>query len=183
LISVFVVALIVDALAPNFGGKKNQMQALKVAAYAFTPAWVVSVLHVIPALGTLVLLAGIYSIYVLYLGLPVLMQAPKEKAGAYTAVVGVCAIVVFVIIGALASTFTRFGGPGPLGVVERSHSVTDARRQAAAREAALRTFSPEVRAAAEKVQAAAESGDQAAQMAAAIEAARSLKLIKEADEK
>lgn len=114
LISVYFVALVIDALAPTFGGRKDSMQALKVAAYAFTPAWVMSVLHVIPALGILVLLAGLYSIYVLYLGLPVLMQAPKEKAGAYTVVVAVCAALIFVVIGAVASAFTRFGGPGPL---------------------------------------------------------------------
>ena len=36
LASVFVLALIIDALAPTFGGTKNQVQALKVAAYSNT---------------------------------------------------------------------------------------------------------------------------------------------------
>ena len=40
LVGVFIVALIIDALAPSFGGEKNQEQALKVAAYASTPSWV-----------------------------------------------------------------------------------------------------------------------------------------------
>jgi hypothetical protein len=34
LVSVYVLALIVDGLAPTFGGQKNTLQALKVCAYA-----------------------------------------------------------------------------------------------------------------------------------------------------
>src|SRR5580765_8206327 len=44
LAGVYVLALIIDALAPQFGGQKNQAQALKVAVYSFTPAWVGGVL-------------------------------------------------------------------------------------------------------------------------------------------
>src|ERR1019366_2975341 len=84
LAAVFLVALLIDALAPTFGGEKNPLQALKLATFSYTPAWVAGVLHNIPALGVLVLLAGLYSLYVLYLGLPVLMKAPKEKAVGYT---------------------------------------------------------------------------------------------------
>jgi len=51
LVAVFVVGLIVDALAPTFGGEKNATQAMKCAVYAYTPAWVAGVLHLIPALG------------------------------------------------------------------------------------------------------------------------------------
>ena len=34
LVGVFVLALIVDALAPRFGGQKSSIQALKLAVYA-----------------------------------------------------------------------------------------------------------------------------------------------------
>src|SRR5215471_979529 len=44
LISVFIISLIIDALAPTFGAQKNRAQALKVAAYSFTPAWVAGAL-------------------------------------------------------------------------------------------------------------------------------------------
>ena len=44
LIAVFIVALIVDALAPTFGGTKNQVQALKVVAYSYTASWVGGIL-------------------------------------------------------------------------------------------------------------------------------------------
>src|SRR5580698_11296441 len=40
LVSVYVLALIIDALAPQFGGQKSQIQALKVATYSSTAVWV-----------------------------------------------------------------------------------------------------------------------------------------------
>jgi hypothetical protein len=70
LVGVFVLSLIIDALAPTFGGQKNQIQALKVAAYSYTAAWVGGIFSLIPALAILGLLAGLYSLSLLYLGLP-----------------------------------------------------------------------------------------------------------------
>ena len=104
LIAVYVLALIIDALAPTFGGTKSQIQALKVAAYSSTAGWVVGIFALVPALQVLGIL-GLYSLYLLYLGLPVLMKSPKEKALGYTAVVIVAAIVLFMIIGTVAAQF------------------------------------------------------------------------------
>ena len=105
---VYVLALIIDALAPNFGGVKDQMQALKVAAYSSTASWVVGIFGLIPALSWLGVL-GLYSLYLLYLGLPVLMKSPAEKAMGYTAVVIIAAIVLFLVIGLVAGTFMTMG--------------------------------------------------------------------------
>ncbi len=104
LVGVYVLALIIDALAPNFSGQKNRIQALKVAAYSSTAAWVAGIFGLIPALAILGLL-GLYSLYLLYLGLPVLMKAPQEKAMSYTVVVIICAIVLFLIIGVITARF------------------------------------------------------------------------------
>ena len=115
LISVFVLALIIDALAPTFGGQKNQMQALKVAAYSSTAAWVAGIFGIIPALAILGLL-GLYSLFLLYLGLPVLMKSPQDKAVGYTVVVIICAIVLWIVVGWITSRFmwrpTGMGMPG-----------------------------------------------------------------------
>jgi hypothetical protein len=100
LVGVWVLAFIIDALAPNFGGTKNSIQALKVAAYAATASWLAGIFMLIPALGILGLL-GLYSLYLLYLGLPVLMKSPQEKSMGYTVVVIVCAIVLAVVIGSI----------------------------------------------------------------------------------
>lgn len=106
---VYVLALIIDALAPHFGGTSNQIQALKVAAYSSTASWVAGIFGLIPPLGWLGIL-GLYSLYLLYLGLPVLMKAPADKAAGYTGVVVIAAIVLFLVIGLVAGTFMA----GPL---------------------------------------------------------------------
>jgi hypothetical protein len=114
LIGTFVLALIIDALAPTFGGQKNQIQALKVAAYSSTAAWLAGIFVIIPALAILGLL-GLYSLYLLYLGLPVLMKAPQDKAMGYTVVVIIVAIVLYLIIGVIVAQFAwrpAMGMPG-----------------------------------------------------------------------
>ena len=100
---VYVLALIIDSLAPTFGGQKNQMQALKVAVYSSTASWVAGIFMIIPALGILGLL-GLYSLYLLYAGLPVLMKAPADKAMGYTVVTIICAIVLYFVLGIIAGT-------------------------------------------------------------------------------
>lgn len=108
LVSIYVLALIIDALAPNFGGQKNQLNAFKVAAYSWTAAWIAGIFGIIPMLGILAIV-GLYSLYLLYLGLPVLMKAPEDKAVGYTVVVVVAAIVLWIVVafvvGALATAF------------------------------------------------------------------------------
>lgn len=92
LAGVYVLALIINTLAPTFGGTSNLTQALKVAAYGATAAWVGGVFHLLPALGILGLLAALYTLYLLYLGLPVLMKSPPERSLGYTASVVIAAI-------------------------------------------------------------------------------------------
>lgn len=115
LVGTFVLALIIDALAPTFGGQKNQMQALKVAAYSSTAAWVAGIFSLFPPLAILGLL-GLYSLYLLFLGLPVLMKAPEDKAMGYTVVVIICALVLWIIIATITRQFmwrpTGMGLPG-----------------------------------------------------------------------
>ena len=102
LVGLFITSFIVDALAPSFGGEKNQVQALKLVAYANTAAWVAGVLNIIPILGALAsLVGGIYSLYTLYIGLPKLMKNPADKSVVYFIVVLIVAIVVYAVIGAI----------------------------------------------------------------------------------
>lgn len=124
LIGTFVLALIIDALAPSFGGTKNRVQALKVAAYASTAGWVAGIFQLIPMLGWLGIL-GLYSLYLLYLGLPKLMRSPPEKSVGYIAAVIVAGIVIFFVIGALSATVGRaFYSPSVLAAGDTSAAGT-----------------------------------------------------------
>ncbi len=100
---VYVLALIIDALAPNFGGTKNMNQALKLAVYSATASWLAGIFSMIPGLSILGLL-GLYSLYLLFTGLPLLMKSPEDKAMTYTIVIIVCAIVIGVVIGAISAS-------------------------------------------------------------------------------
>lgn len=104
LVGTYVLGLIIDALAPTFNGQRSQIQALKVAVYSSTASWIAGIFQLIPGLRLLTIL-GLYSLYLLYLGLPVLMKSPRDKAVAYTAVVILAAIVLFMLTGMLASRF------------------------------------------------------------------------------
>jgi hypothetical protein len=106
LASIYVIALVINGLAPKFGGEKNVDQALKLAAYASTPAWVAGALQVLPSLSVIVLLAGIYSLYVLYVGIPVMMKAPHDRAVGYAAVTVLCVILLSIVAGVLTAAMT-----------------------------------------------------------------------------
>jgi hypothetical protein len=169
----FVMALIINALAPGFGGTANQVQALKTAAYCYTAVWVVGVLNILPGLGVLVFLlvlaAGIYAIYLLYLGLQRTMLSPMDRAGGYTAVVVIIGVIVAWVLGfvvAIGSGMSAYSGGAlshgaPFGT---SSSFTPDNSTALGALAAIGQRADE---ASKKMEAAKKSGDANAQAAAA----------------
>jgi hypothetical protein len=102
LVGVFVIALIIDELAPSFGGTKSRIQALKLVIYAWTAAWLAGIFAVVPFLGILGIV-GLYSFYLLYLGVPKMMKAPEDKAMGYTAVSIILGIIVYFVVAAVAA--------------------------------------------------------------------------------
>lgn len=120
----YVLALVIEALAPSFGGVKDRTQAFKVAAYASTASWVAGVFSLVPALAIIGLLGALYSLFLLFKGLPVVMKTPEDKALPYTAVVIVVAIVIALVIGAITSgVMTMSGALRPPGLGDVSGSV------------------------------------------------------------
>jgi hypothetical protein len=83
----YIAALIIDALAPSFGGQKNFGNALKLSVYSYTPGWLAGILIVIPLVGFLALIALLYCLYLFWTGAPPLMKVPQGKVTAYTAAV------------------------------------------------------------------------------------------------
>ena len=100
LIITFVLALIVDALAPSFGGTKDIVASLKLTAYSYTIAWLAGIFNLLGMLGSVIALAAaIYAFYTFYLGVPVLKKATPEKAVQFTLVIVVCGIVLGLLSG------------------------------------------------------------------------------------
>lgn len=161
LVGVFVMALIIDALAPTFSAQKDRTQALKTVAYSYTAAWVAGIAMIVPGIGWLIALAGgIYSIYLLYVGLPHTMKVPQEKAAGYTAVAIIVAIVLYFIVAAVVGTIAGIGfGAGGAG----TYSSRDAEFDEDSPLGKLEQWGKSVEEAGKKLEAAQESGDQAAQ--------------------
>ena len=165
LVGVFLLSLIIDALAPTFGGQKNSSQALKLAVYSYTPAWIAGVLQLFPVLGILGIFAAFYGVYLLYLGLPPLMHSPQDKSIPYTIVVLICAIVLSVVITAVGAMVIGAGMVGR-GALTRSNDVQFDKNSTMGKLDALGKKLDESN---KKMEAAAKSGDPNAQAAAAIE--------------
>jgi len=112
-IGCFVIGLIINALAPTFGGRPDSNQALKTSIYCYTPVLVGGIARVLPLIGGLVeIVAGLYSLYVLYLGLPVMMKAPRDKAPGYTVVIVICSIILGAAISGIALVLGALGFAG-----------------------------------------------------------------------
>ncbi len=102
--SVYLLALMIDALAPTFEATKSFDNALKLAVFSATPFWLSGILSLLPGLGFVRILVLIYSAYLLWLGIPPLMRAPQDKALAYTGAVAACAVaigIVFLVVAGL----------------------------------------------------------------------------------
>ncbi|MCB2018049.1 MAG: YIP1 family protein [Hydrogenophaga sp.] len=161
---VFVLSLIADALAPTFKGEKNALKAFKLVAYGGTASMVGGIFGLLPSLSILGVLAGLYSIYLIYTGIPVLMKAPEDKALGYTAVLIVCGIVAGMVIGAVSAMFTgggpgmHMGSAGPAGEVNIKVPGSDVTLNTAKLEEAARKMEEAGR----QMEAAQAKGDHAA---------------------
>ena len=119
---VFVLGLVIDALAPSFDGTKDRLKAMKVAVYGSTASWLAGVFGLIPMLGILGLL-GLYSLFLVYRGLPRLMKAPQDKALGYTAVV-IVLMIVFAIVASLIVAPLHMLGMATGGLSTTTTSIT-----------------------------------------------------------
>jgi Yip1-like protein len=174
IVSVLVISLIINALAPSFGGEKNTAQAFKVAVYSYTPAWVAGVLQILPFLGILAIFAALYGIYLLYLGLPRLMKCPDDKAIGYTVVVVICGIIVFTCVSFVGAGIAGIGmiSSGALAGLTgapQTRSGSEAEFDKNSPVGKLQELGKKMDESSKKLDAAEKKGDQSAQIAAAVE--------------
>jgi hypothetical protein len=116
LVGVYVTAYVANWLAPKFNSKQDLTSAMKAVVFSYTPAWIASILSIIPSLSVLVTIAGLYSLYVLYLGLPAMMDTPPEKKLGYVVTVIIASIVVMVVVSLIAGLVLSSAHVGRMGV-------------------------------------------------------------------
>jgi hypothetical protein len=100
LASVWALAALMQLLAGPFGAVKDRLAAFKVAAYASTAGWAASVFYLVPAIGFLALFGQLYTLYLLYRGVQVLLR-PQGRILSYVALVVVCYIVLGMLVASL----------------------------------------------------------------------------------
>lgn len=80
---IYLVAVAISRLAPSFEGKVDDLRALKLVAYSYTPVWLAEIFGLIPGLRWLDVL-GLYGIYLLHIGLPRLTRSREDYSDVYT---------------------------------------------------------------------------------------------------
>ncbi|MDZ4690424.1 Yip1 family protein [Terricaulis sp.] len=103
---VFLLGLLVNTLADQFDGDRDELSAQKIAAYSLTPSFLSGLFSLWPPLWWLSLFALGAMVYIMYRGLPILMKAPQERALHYAGTVTVAAMVAGIVLFGLASCVT-----------------------------------------------------------------------------
>ncbi len=172
---VYLLALVANALAPTFGGEKNFLQALKLSAYGCTASFVAGIFGIVPQL-TILSLLGLYTVYLLYLGLPHTMRNPEDKSVGYIVSIAVIGIVLAIVLGAIVGSITAGSARAGLANVaaqnggEFTADPDSALGKLAAIGAQMEVAGARVEAAKAAAAAAAKSGDSAAAAAASAAA-------------
>ncbi len=107
IVSFFVCTYIVDALATNFNSEKNLNKSAQLVAYSFTASWISGVFNLIPSLSVLGIL-GLYSIYLFYIGLPIMKKTPEDKVIFYMLISALVIIIVNIAISFVMGKFLNF---------------------------------------------------------------------------
>jgi len=95
---VYLMGLIIAAIAPSQGGTNDKMSAFKLSVYATTPVWVAGILGIFPPLAALVYLSYLYVIYVIYTGVGPVLRVPDDKSVVATLIIVVSYIVLMVVL-------------------------------------------------------------------------------------
>ena len=109
---VFGLAYLIQWMAKTFDSTPDFTQCLELAAYTATPLLMVGITVLFPVLW-FVALAGLaaltYSIYLLYSGVPIMMNIPEEKGFIYSSSVVTCGLVLLVSLMAISAIMMAMG--------------------------------------------------------------------------
>ncbi len=112
---VFGLAWLARWMANTFGAAPTFTQTLELAAYTSTPLFMVGFAGLYPELWFVVcvgLIGLTYSVYLLYVGVPILMHIPEERGFIYASSVVTCGLVLLVcILAATAMMWSTGFGP------------------------------------------------------------------------
>ncbi len=117
ILSVFITAFVVDALAPSFKSEKNFGRSVQLVAYGATAGLVAGIFNIVPSIsGIFMIVGGIYSLYLFYIGLGPIKKTPEENRALYLVVCILILIAVYLVLGyILQRVLLPIFGLNPLG--------------------------------------------------------------------
>ncbi|MCX6235372.1 MAG: Yip1 family protein [Bacteroidetes bacterium] len=97
-VTILLAAFVIDVLAPAFKSEKSFGRSLQLVAYSYTPVLIAGILYIIPVLGVLIFIMGLYSIYIIFIGLPDIKKTPDDSKVGYLLISAIVLIVVMIIV-------------------------------------------------------------------------------------
>ena len=120
LLGVYVLGEFINWMAKTYGVKDNEEQrhyeGTALAVYITTPVFLVGIFGLYPDIwlnAAVTLIAGAYAVYLVYEGIPILMNISKEQAFMYATSVVTVGLVMMVIV-RVASVILWTFGVGPV---------------------------------------------------------------------
>lgn len=122
LAGVFILGEFINWMARTYGvrdeGEKRHYEGTALAVYVTTPLFLAGISAVYPdmwfnAIATVI--AGAYAVYLVYEGIPILMDIPKERAFMYATSVVTVGLVLLVVV-RIGSVLVWGMGIGPVYV-------------------------------------------------------------------
>jgi hypothetical protein len=105
LISVFIIGIVIWKLGPRFATSTDQASATTLAAYVYTPVFLIGILSIVPVLGYLAILGLLYGLYILYKGLPIMLGTPANKTVVYVIAILVVTFIIEIVISLILGGF------------------------------------------------------------------------------
>lgn len=115
LVAVVCIGKLVQWMSETYGSKVNLNLCMALAAYTATPLFLVGILQIYPVMWlnyVIGLPALAYTVYLLYLGTPIVMDIPSERGFLFAS--AILAVGLVALVGILAATVVLWGmGIGP----------------------------------------------------------------------
>lgn len=108
ILSAYIASWVIGFLAPSFGTERDFGRSFTLVAYAYTPLLIAGVVLIFPFLAIVQTIAGIYGLYILYLGLHPIMKTPKDKVPVYFFISILVLVLVSIAIAAILTAMFAF---------------------------------------------------------------------------
>ncbi|WP_043317675.1 Yip1 family protein [Microbulbifer sp. HZ11] len=115
ILAVVAVGYFIHWMAKTYGAKTHPMKGIVIAGFTATPIFIAGAAGLYPILWLDILLATVavaYAVYLLYVGIPIVMNVSEERGFLFaSAVVTVCLVMAVVVMVGTVLFWSFVAGP------------------------------------------------------------------------